>query len=379
MVGQVSYVIVFPSLFARNKQNSLISNIKKILKLRNQEFESIVKDDGLIVIEANDPVFASSAVNSLFGVKRVAIAKRVSTNFDTLVSEITKIGGNLLLRGDAFLVKAEGKPKGYLPKDLEISTTSAIIEKKANLGAKPGTEEKYDKLLYTYITKSHAYVCIFLDEGNGGIPYKHHPHTVMCSIFDELSAASCIQCIKCGYGVKLIACYTKDKSGLRRLAKTLNHILPLTLQKEVEIEFYQLPQKSLTARNYQRVSESVVRIMLDRAKQDNNIKHVSVPLDPQIFSASYVDAIVQHIRDSNIVPLLPLFGLNEELKKAAKMIGWEKVEDDIEKLEKLKASSLLPSKEISKDVEKGIDSRKVINITVGPNNVHDILDTLEES
>ena len=41
---EVSYVVVFPTVFSKNKIPQLISNIKKILKIRNQEFKSIKRD-----------------------------------------------------------------------------------------------------------------------------------------------------------------------------------------------------------------------------------------------------------------------------------------------------------------------------------------------
>ena len=156
-------VVIFPSIFARNKMNSLVSNIKKILELQKQKFQKIRKDDSVIIVEANDPVFASSAINLLFGIERVAIAKQVKNDYDTLVSSVAKIGMNLLLKGDRFYVKVEGQAKGFLPKDVEMAATSALIEKTSKLGSKPGTEDKYDKLIYTFLTKSNGYVCIFTD------------------------------------------------------------------------------------------------------------------------------------------------------------------------------------------------------------------------
>ena len=54
-----------------------MSNIKKILKIQNQGFQKIRKDDSIIVVEANDPVFASSTINLLFGIDKVAIAKEI--------------------------------------------------------------------------------------------------------------------------------------------------------------------------------------------------------------------------------------------------------------------------------------------------------------
>ena len=41
-------VVVYPSLFAENKVNALIENIKKILKIKNLKFGKIIKDDFLI-------------------------------------------------------------------------------------------------------------------------------------------------------------------------------------------------------------------------------------------------------------------------------------------------------------------------------------------
>jgi len=76
-----AFVVVFPSDFTKNKLNYLIPNIKKILKLRGQEFQKVRRDNSVIVIEANDPVFASSAINLLFGIKKVAIAKQVKNDF----------------------------------------------------------------------------------------------------------------------------------------------------------------------------------------------------------------------------------------------------------------------------------------------------------
>ena len=55
-------VVVFPSIYSQNKINLLISNIKKILKIKEQRFSKIQKDDSVIVVEAADPVFTSSFI-----------------------------------------------------------------------------------------------------------------------------------------------------------------------------------------------------------------------------------------------------------------------------------------------------------------------------
>lgn len=128
-MNEISYVVVFPTIFSKNKIPDLVSNIKKILKMKNQEFKSVKRDGDVILVDANDPVFASSTINLLFGIEKIAIARQIDNNFKDIVSEITSIGGNLLLRGEKFLVKVEGTSKGFVTKDAEIAATSDIIEK----------------------------------------------------------------------------------------------------------------------------------------------------------------------------------------------------------------------------------------------------------
>ena len=71
------FVVVFPSIFSKNKVMSLVTNIKKILKIQNQKFRKIRREGDVIIVEADDPVFASSAINTLFGIKGVAIANKL--------------------------------------------------------------------------------------------------------------------------------------------------------------------------------------------------------------------------------------------------------------------------------------------------------------
>ena len=59
-MAEKSFVVVFPSTFSQKKIPLLKDNIKKILKIKNQQYNSIKTDDSVIIIDANDPVFASS-------------------------------------------------------------------------------------------------------------------------------------------------------------------------------------------------------------------------------------------------------------------------------------------------------------------------------
>ncbi len=370
-MDEISYVVVFPTIFSKNKIPQLITNIKKILKIKNQQFKSVKRDGDIVLVDANDPVFASSAINLLFGIEKIAIARHIKNNFQDIVSEITSVGGNLLLKGEKFLVRVEGSSKGFLTKDVEIAATSNIIEKKSNLGARPGTEEDYDKLLYTYLTKNNAYICIFSDKGKGGIPYQSQNQKTICAVYDEISAVSCFETIKQGYDTKIIVCY-RQKSELMNLAKIINQIIPRLVQDKIELEFFQLKINPNGVKNYLIYVNSILEIML---KHSNS--HVSLALSPLVFSTNFIDYSLKQVFEKKKIPIIPLAGVDDNLFDEAKEIGLER---NIKKLEKIVTIS---SNEIpvfsKKEVESALRTKKKISVRVGPNNVHDILDSLGEN
>ena len=374
-MNEVSFVVVFPTIFSKNNIPQLISNIKKILKIRNQEFKSVKRDGDVILVNSSDPVFSSSAINLLFGVEKVAIARQVKNDFKTIVSEITSLGGNLLLKGEKFLVRVEGISKGYFPKDIEIAVTSSIIEKKSNLGAKPGTDENYDKMLYTYLTKKNAYICIFTDRGQGGTTFNSKIQNTICCIYDEISAVSCFETIKQGFDSKIIICYRKN-SELMNLVKAINQIIPRLVKEKISIDFFQIKINPARERNYLTFVNSVMEILLHEAKL-SKLSKISLALSPLVFSQGFIEYSINNIVQNKKIPILPLSGVDSQLFEVAKEIGLEK------QIPKMKKTILMKSSEIpkitGKDVKQSISSKKTVKVKIGPNNVHDILDSLEEN
>ena len=87
-----TYVVIFPSLFAENKITLLMTNIKKNLKNHSENFTKISRDGKLILVDANDPVLASSTIGLLFGIRKIVIAKQIQNDFKSFVDEITRVG-----------------------------------------------------------------------------------------------------------------------------------------------------------------------------------------------------------------------------------------------------------------------------------------------
>ncbi len=358
-----SCVVVFPSAFAQKRPALLIKNIRRILKIRNQQYKSVRRDGPVIVVDADDPVFASSAIRLLFGIKKVAIARRTENRFGVIESEISKIGMRLLLGGDVFYVKVEGDSRGFVPGDLEMAATSSIIEQSSKTGVQPGTKDNHNKLLYTFLTRSHAYVCIFSDRGLGGVPCGIHGESMLCCVFDGLSAVSCMETIKQGFDVEIIVCY-KKRSQLLDLAKMINRIIPRLARKSVELGFFRVSPGGAGHLAY---LGAVFGIMQKVAKE-KKISRVSLPVSPVIFSARLIERFIWDFVRHKITAYTPLGALEEEIYTNAREVGLEKFMP--KGLHGIGAAG--PQKPAG---TASVDS-KTITVEIGPNNVHDILDKL---
>ena len=120
-MSEKTVLVVFPSMYSLNKINDLATNVSKILKMRDQQHDGVRKNESLIIVEAADPVLASSSVNLLFGIDKIAIAKEVDSNFESVLSIITNTALSLLLKGEKFYVRVDGKTTSTVFSDIVFS------------------------------------------------------------------------------------------------------------------------------------------------------------------------------------------------------------------------------------------------------------------
>jgi len=367
-----TYIVIFPSFFAKNKIGLLMANIKKILKIQNQNFTKVSRDGNVILVDANDPVFASSTIGLLFGIKEIIIARQIKNDFKSVVDEITKVGSSLLLKGEKFYVSVDGKPKGYMIKDVELSATSSLIEKNKTIDATPGTKEKHDKLLFTHITKSNAYVSIFDDKGLGGTVNNSQNQKIICGIYDEFSAIACLEAIKQGFEIKIIVFY-KNHSDLITLVKILSKILPRTLKIKSQIDFCKVLdlKNDLVSKNF------LVTKVISNVAINEKILFVSLPISPLMFPSTIIKKLQMDVFALDLTPIIPLSGIDSELLENLKEVGMEKYVSKTEKLLQTKITHK-PNRKISKrKIEDIIKNKKSVAVKLGPNMVHDILDSVE--
>jgi hypothetical protein len=373
-MNEKTVVVVFPSLFSLNKMDYLISSIQVVLEIKKLTFSKIRKNDSVIIVEAEDPVFASSAISYLPGIEKIAIAREIENKFNVLISTIATVGANLLLKDERFYVRVDGVKTEYLPKDVELAATSALIEKTHDLQTKPGTEFSHDKIIYTYLTKSYAYVCIFIDKGFGGIPYKSQNKKVLCSIFDELSAISCIQTLKMGFDVKILICYNNE-SELLNLAKMLNQILYRFIQTKIELHFCKIDMKS-TRKSILLKIATITDILVTLAKK-NKIDGISLAISSSIFPSWFIEYNMKRVIQKNVIPWFPLLSADDNIFEIAKESGLEKYVSKIENLCNVKFKKDLSENKISKVSGISLRNIRTITIELGSKNVHNIIDSLK--
>jgi adenylyl- and sulfurtransferase ThiI len=369
----------------------LISNIKKFLRIEKQKFHKIKRDGDVIIVETDDPVFASSAINTLFGIKGVAIAKQVNNDFESIVNSITKTAADIFLTDERFLLQIEGYAKGFTTKDIELAATSSLIEKTARMGIKPGTSKKHDRKLYAYLTKLNAYICIYYDNGLGGVPNSSQNKEIICCIFDELSAVSCLETIKQGFDVKIVICYIKD-SELLHLVKIVNQIIRRTVKPEIRLEFYRITIPNISGVRSKRLQPlmmtSLTAKILVLIATRNNTERISLAISPLIHPVDFTENLTKQVYSENLIPYYPLSGIDDNVFETAKEIGLEKYLSSIKKLGGIRIDrnryvwyedSVDNQNKLDVAAVKTIKSKKTVTVNVGPNNVHEILDEVRSN
>ena len=86
-------LIVFPSQFSIGRIDKLIANIKDALRSKDVGLRDIALEKECLVFELDDVVEGAAITVEMFGIDKVAIAKKVSTaRFEEILAEVVSIG-----------------------------------------------------------------------------------------------------------------------------------------------------------------------------------------------------------------------------------------------------------------------------------------------
>lgn len=353
---------VTPNAFSRRRAALLASNVRAMLSARSLGFSSVRRDGDAVIVEADDPVFASSAIGLLFGASRVSIARRAGTAMAELAAAVSQTAAGLLLGGERFVVRVSGQTPGYLARDAELAATSAIVSSAPPAGARPGTASAHDRVIHAHVARSASYVSIFSDEGRGGVPFGAHPGPVACPVHDELSAVAMLEALRQGRDVLPVMAYSTDAERTR-LMRPICRAISSIPRASSRADFVRVPRARGAARLAAALDAAV------SSARDARAARVCVPTSPLVHSDALADALGGRVRAAGLAASFPLSGVESRVESHATALGIGPMARHVARLCAARMGDI-PAAAPREGARRSLDVR------VGPNMVHDALDSL---
>lgn len=371
-------LLVFPSTFSTNKIGDLKSTIKNALESHDLECDDIVLDNGLLLVDIKDAVTAASIVSDLFGVDKVAVANKTSSKFAELVAAIVDAGKKILHEGETFAVKVTANNKDYVGRDVEFAATASLIGELSKLNIKAVDEQECNKLIYVHLSKNSAYVCLFVDKGMNGLPLGSQNEHLLCSLHNSLSALSCLMAVKCGFNSKLVLIKINE-DNFREGAKHVELIAKRLGKKRIKLD---IATFEISNNGSQLLAvEKLSSVLLAKLSSQYKIKNIALPLSTAIFPAWFISDIVRDVAKV-ATPWLPLMFMSDELYTNAKNLGLKEAHlTEINSTSRTsfdadKYAQLMKTIDLEDVIGNALRSMKTIDLEVGPNYLHDILDSI---
>lgn len=371
-------LIVFPSTFSTNKIDDLKSTIENALESHDLECNDIVLDNGLLLVDTKDAVTAASIVSDLFGVDKVAVANKTSSKFAELVAAIVDAGKKIMREGETFAVKVTANNKDYVGRDVEFAATASLIGELSKLNIKAVDEQDCNKLIYVHLSKNSAYVCLFVDKGMNGLPLGSQNEQLLCSLHNSLSALSCLMAVKCGFNPRLVLIKTNE-DNFREGAKHVELIAKRLGKKRIKLD---IATFEISNNGSQLLAvEKLSSLLLTKLSSQYKIKNIALPLSTAIFPAWFISDIVRDVAKV-ATPWLPLMFMSDELYTNARTLGLKEAHlSEIESTSRTsfdadKYAQLMKTIDLEDVIGNALKSMKTIDLEVGPNYLHYILDSI---
>jgi hypothetical protein len=374
-------LLVFPSVFSLTRRGELMTSVKEKLLTRDIVVHDIILEDVCLVLVVSDVVEAVAITLEMFGVDKVAIAKRIPKQFRQIVRTIVMTGQKTILSREKFFVKVEVSQNDkltYVQRDLEFAASGELIGKLSRTVKAIPAKNEYDadKLVLTYLGKNSAYVCIQVNKGMGGITYNSQKEDITCSIHNITSTISCLKSLKCGFAPNYLIPYT-NHCDLTENVKLFGFVANKSPHKRYKIRVGRIDLPSGINENLELMfKESVCAEVLALLPG----KGIIIPLSASFYPLWFVKATIKRVFAAGKIPWMPLAVSTNSIYYDAKELG---LEDKISFIDKLVIKTSFDKRDyerfqdkidtISRLTFKGI---KIVSLEIGPNYLHDIVDSI---
>src|SRR6476659_8368863 len=130
MTTNESVLVIFPSSCNDARSVKIVSVIRKRLALKDISIHKITYEKRCIIFEVNNLVDAMSSLSEIYGIDRVAIAKKVKNEFQDLIDGIVKIGKQIVVPNSSFFIKIfvdEDAKIDFVSKDVQFIASSNLL------------------------------------------------------------------------------------------------------------------------------------------------------------------------------------------------------------------------------------------------------------
>ena len=364
----MNVVIAFPSAFA-NKQK-----LARMIKQAGAPgLVSVAIEDSFIVCQSSDAVEHASSLANLFGVEKVAIAKKAKSSFSDLSHTILKVGTKLIMPGHSFYIKVvipQSARQEYVSRDIEFAASGMLAARLASINAHPAkTETEAQDLILTVVGKQWAYVCIQVSNAAGGL-VAGSQGGVLGSIHGPVSLLSCLMAARAGFEATILLPYT-DESDLRRNA-TLAQLFATKAgikKQKILVTPLNIPGKGTSALL---LKEMIISKILSACK--GNSRRIVLPLTAAVHPVWLIELIIQETVSAGRTPFAPVIFMSSELVSYAQHegIGLDPLAERITIKNRYQKYSLA----IESEAKAAIKRTKRLELKVGPNYLHDIIDSI---
>lgn len=362
---QLNVVIAFPSPFTDARA------LARTIQRASGGTINVSIEYNCIICEARDVVELASQLATIFGVESVAIANKVSSNFSDLTAAIVEVGAKVILPGDRFYVKVIIQPVAkceYVSRDVEFAASSTLAGRLASKKALPAkTEKDASRVILTVIGKKSAYVCIQLMTAPGGLIAGSHGK-VLSSIHDPLSFLSCLTAAKAGFECTSVVLPYIDKRELETNAKLVELFAARTGRKKQTILAIPInvPAKGMVSIL---LKEKIISKILIQC-QNNRIVF---PLTAAVHPIWFIEPIIQETVFAGKIPFAPLLFVSSELGGYAQEAG---IQLNVSAVKVAKSKLQKYSNAVDSGARLAVEHTKRLNLKIGPNYFHDILDSI---
>jgi len=362
----LNVVIAFPS--ALSDKRALVQAVRNAAR---GTIRSVTVEQDCIICESSHVVDLACQMSSMFGVESVAVAKKVSSNFSHLSAAIVEVGISAIVPGDRFHVKVMLQPTAkcdYVSRDIEFAASGALAARLASINARPAkTEREASRQILTVIGRGSAYVCIQIMTAPGGL-IAGSRGAVLSSIHDSLSFLSCMMAAKAGFECSSVVLPYHDRSELETSARLVQRFAAKTGRKKQTILAIPInvPGKGAVSLL---LKEQIISKILIRY-QDSRIVF---PFTAAFHPIWFIETVLNETLTAGKIPFAPLIFQSSELVTYARQAG---IELNISAAHITKSKLQKYGKAIDFELESALKHTKRLELKVGPNYLHDIIDSI---